>query len=53
MESLKRKTGEIDFIERSTQAKAGEAEREWAFLEEDKKSVCGPPFAHRSAGAVK
>ena len=32
---------------------AGGEGREWAFLEEDKKSVCGPPFAHRSAGAVK
>ena len=53
VESLKRKTGEIDFIERTHGRQAGGEGREWAFLEEDKKSVCGPPFAHRSAGAVK
>ena len=46
VESLKRKTGEIDFIER-TLARNGHS---W---EEDKKSVCGLPFAHRSTGAVK
>ena len=43
MESLKGKTGEIDFIERNGHS--------WE--EEDKKSVCGLPFAHRSTRAVK
>ena len=34
---------------------AGEARREWAFLEEDKKSVCGPPFAqkHRDCKMIR
>ena len=48
VESLKRETGEIDFIERSSGMGILACAED-----EDKKSVCGLSFAHRSTEIVK